>query len=76
MARWSSTVGHLNFDDINMEKNYRPVKAYDQSKLANVLFTRELHRRLEGSFAPPPEFVTLKQILSFTVVAVHSDILV
>ena len=40
--------GKIHFDDINLKKDYTPRKAYDQSKLANVLFTRELHKRLEG----------------------------
>src|SRR6516162_3913485 len=32
-----------------MEKNYRPTTAYGRSKLANILFTRELARRLTGT---------------------------
>lgn len=35
--------------DINMEKNYRSFRAYSNSKLANILFTHELSRRLEGT---------------------------
>ncbi|XP_058879427.1 retinol dehydrogenase 12-like [Acipenser ruthenus] len=42
------SMGKSQFDDLNSEKSYHPVKAYVQSKLANVLFTRELARRLEG----------------------------
>lgn len=38
----------LDFDDLNSEKNYNSMAAYRQSKLANVLFTRELSRRLQG----------------------------
>lgn len=38
--------GDINFDDINLEKSYGPLKAYYQSKLANILFTKELTRRL------------------------------
>jgi retinol dehydrogenase-14 len=39
----------INFDDLNLEKGYGGWKAYGQSKLANVLFTYELSRRLKGS---------------------------
>ena len=41
--------GKINFDDINFEKDYSSYEAYFHSKLANVLFTRELSKRLEGS---------------------------
>ena len=41
--------GEINFDDIMSKKSYSETKAYSQSKLANVLFTRELARRLEGT---------------------------
>ncbi len=41
--------GRIDFDDIQGEINYSGIKAYSQSKLANVLFTYELARRLEGS---------------------------
>ena len=40
--------GRIRFEDINWEKNYRKWKAYGMSKLANLLFTDELVRRLEG----------------------------
>jgi len=47
-----SSVGHrqgtLDFDDLHFERGYAIMKAYARSKLANVLFTRELARRLEG----------------------------
>lgn len=39
----------LDFDDLNLEHGYWIMKAYGQSKLANILFTYELARRLEGS---------------------------
>ncbi|KAM6937579.1 retinol dehydrogenase 11-like [Xenentodon cancila] len=41
--------GQIYFDDINQEKDYRPWKSYAQSKLANVLFTRELANRLQDT---------------------------
>ncbi|XP_061193007.1 uncharacterized protein LOC133201230 [Saccostrea echinata] len=39
----------INFDDINSEKSYNRTQAYAQSKLANILFSRELSRRLKGT---------------------------
>lgn len=41
--------GTINFDDLMMENDYWSSTAYAQSKLANVLFTRELARRLRGT---------------------------
>jgi NAD(P)-dependent dehydrogenase (short-subunit alcohol dehydrogenase family) len=38
--------GHLNFDDLQSTRTYSPMKAYQQSKLANLLFAFELDRRL------------------------------
>jgi NAD(P)-dependent dehydrogenase (short-subunit alcohol dehydrogenase family) len=39
----------LDFDDLNNERRYRFMRVYGQSKLANILFTAELARRLAGS---------------------------
>ena len=39
----------MNWDDLMSEKSYSSIAAYCQSKLANVLFTRELAKRLEGT---------------------------
>jgi retinol dehydrogenase 14 len=39
----------IDFDDLQMEKRYSAVRAYSVSKLANVLFTYELARRLKGT---------------------------
>jgi NAD(P)-dependent dehydrogenase (short-subunit alcohol dehydrogenase family) len=39
---------HL-FDDLGRERRFRGMRVYCQTKLANVLFTRELARRLEGT---------------------------
>ncbi len=41
--------GRMDWDDLNGERGYSTWKAYGQSKLANILFTRELARRLAGS---------------------------
>jgi retinol dehydrogenase-14 len=41
--------GTIDFDDLQGEEGYKGTKAYSQSKLANVLFTYELARRLEGT---------------------------
>jgi len=41
--------GHMNFDDLQGEKGYGGWKAYSQAKLAQVLFTYELARRLKGT---------------------------
>jgi NAD(P)-dependent dehydrogenase (short-subunit alcohol dehydrogenase family) len=38
--------GKIHFDDLNLSKNYHVLRAYNQSKLANILFTYEMHRRL------------------------------
>jgi retinol dehydrogenase 14 len=42
-------TGALNFDDLQGEHSYSGQQAYSQSKLANVMFTYELARRLEGT---------------------------
>ena len=41
--------GRIDFDDLQAERSYSGARAYNQSKLANVLFTYELARRLEGT---------------------------
>lgn len=38
--------GRIHWDDIQLRRGYNGLKAYDQSKLATVLYTRELARRL------------------------------
>ena len=43
------TGAQIHFDDIMLAKKYRSFDAYGQSKLANILFTYQLARRLEGS---------------------------
>jgi NAD(P)-dependent dehydrogenase (short-subunit alcohol dehydrogenase family) len=50
-----SSVGHrfarngIRFDDIQWEKDYSRLGAYGQAKLANLMFTYELQRRLQGT---------------------------
>lgn len=41
--------GDINFEDLNSEQSYNKSFCYSRSKLANILFTRELARRLEGT---------------------------
>jgi NAD(P)-dependent dehydrogenase (short-subunit alcohol dehydrogenase family) len=49
----TSSVAHrgatLNFDDLQAAGKYSPMGAYGRSKLANILFTRALAKRLEGT---------------------------
>jgi NAD(P)-dependent dehydrogenase (short-subunit alcohol dehydrogenase family) len=49
-----SSTGHriidaIRFDDLQWERSYNRFRAYGQSKLANLLFTYELQRRLQGT---------------------------
>lgn len=41
--------GSMQLDDLQAEKRYRPMRTYPQAKLAVVLFTYELARRLQGT---------------------------
>ena len=45
----AQAFGDIHFDDLQYERRYRGQAAYNQSKLANVLFTYELARRLHGT---------------------------
>jgi NAD(P)-dependent dehydrogenase (short-subunit alcohol dehydrogenase family) len=45
----AQAAGFIDFDDLEGKRNYRLLRAYAQSKLANVLFTYALARRLEGT---------------------------
>ena len=52
-----SSIGHriiakIHFDDLQWERSYNRVAAYGQSKLANLMFTYELQRRLAAKAAP------------------------
>ena len=48
VASGAHKTGRIHFKDINLSKGFNVITAYSQSKLANVLFTRELARRLAG----------------------------
>src|SRR5450756_243604 len=45
----AQSMGRIDFDDLQGERSYSGSRAYNQSKLANVLFTYELARRLRDS---------------------------
>ena len=51
VASGAHRMGSIRFDDLNWEHGYRKWPAYGQSKLANLLFCLELHRRLEKAGA-------------------------
>ena len=44
-------TGRIDFDDLQSERRYRRMAAYYQSKLANLMFTYELQRRLAAAQA-------------------------
>jgi NAD(P)-dependent dehydrogenase (short-subunit alcohol dehydrogenase family) len=44
-----AAFGGLRFDDLQSEKRYEGMEAYCRSKLANLLFVRQLAKRLDGS---------------------------
>jgi NAD(P)-dependent dehydrogenase (short-subunit alcohol dehydrogenase family) len=46
---YSFARGRFDFEDYGAERRYRPLRQYGLSKLANILFTHELARRLAGS---------------------------
>ena len=45
-------IGRIDFDDLNWERSYRSWRAYADSKLANLLFTAGLQRRLTEAGSP------------------------
>ncbi len=49
MSSQGHVDGEMNFADLQSERSYEPADAYHQSKLANLLFTYELDRRLEAA---------------------------
>ena len=49
VASHAQAMGRMDFDDLQGERSYSGARAYNQSKLANVLFTYELARRLQAT---------------------------
>jgi NAD(P)-dependent dehydrogenase (short-subunit alcohol dehydrogenase family) len=49
VASEAHRFGTINFDDLGGEQRFRTFGAYSQSKLANILFSYELSRRLRGT---------------------------
>src|SRR5213078_1776768 len=45
----AQSIGRIDFDDLQGASNYSGQRAYNQSKLANVMFSNELTRRLDGT---------------------------
>ncbi|SON59107.1 Fatty acyl-CoA reductase [Mycobacterium simulans] len=59
-----SSLGHriratIHFDDLQWERRYDRVAAYGQAKLANLLFTYELQRRLAAQAEQDPKAATI-----------------
>lgn len=48
-AHRRAPAGGIMFDNLSGERGYSPMRAYGQSKLANLLFAKELGRRLSGT---------------------------
>lgn len=49
MSSGAHRMGRIHFEDLHFERSYRAWAAYAQSKLANLLFTYELQRRLNAA---------------------------
>ena len=49
VASHAQAMGRIDFDDLQGERSYSGARAYNQSKLANVLFSYELARRLRAT---------------------------
>jgi NAD(P)-dependent dehydrogenase (short-subunit alcohol dehydrogenase family) len=51
LGHYTTVAGGINFDNLSGEKRYVPFMFYGQSKLANLLMSNELARKLEGTRA-------------------------
>jgi NAD(P)-dependent dehydrogenase (short-subunit alcohol dehydrogenase family) len=49
LSSGAQAMGRIDFDDLQGERSFSGQRAYNQSKLANVMFTYDLARRLEGT---------------------------
>ena len=49
VASGAHAMGKIDFDDLQAARSYNEIRAYNQSKLANLLFTYELARRIAGT---------------------------
>ena len=49
VASGAHAMGRIDFDDLQSARRFNEIRAYNQSKLANVLFSYELARRLAGT---------------------------
>jgi len=49
LASAAEGMGKINFEDLNLKTGYSSMKAYAQSKLANIIFTYELAKRLKNT---------------------------
>jgi NAD(P)-dependent dehydrogenase (short-subunit alcohol dehydrogenase family) len=45
LSAMAARSGRIRFNDLHFERGYSPMRAYSQSKLANLIFARELNRR-------------------------------
>jgi len=63
------SMGKINFDDLQSEQRYREIRVYNQSKLACMLFSYELARRLAGTGVTAnvlePGFVKTNMVVPF-----------
>lgn len=49
VASGAYKIGALHYEDPTLARRFNPAKAYARSKLANILFTKELAARLQGT---------------------------
>jgi NAD(P)-dependent dehydrogenase (short-subunit alcohol dehydrogenase family) len=59
------SASDIHIDDLHWKnRRYSSFMAYSESKLANVMFSAELARRLEGNLIIKPNYVTVEIIMS------------